>query len=417
MPDNPTAIRVLGFPWSPAEHEVKDFLARNRTPYEWVDLDRSEEGSRLIEELGVSRDELPLVLFPDGSYLLGPSSEELAARIGLRTEAGSPFYDLIVVGGGPAGLSAAVYAASEGVKTLIVEREAPGGQAGMSSRIENYLGFGEGVGGAELAKRALDQAHRFEVEVVATRSATSLRADGPYRVVTLDDGSELHCRTVLLALGVSWRILEAPGCRGLIGRGVYYGAASAEAPACSDEDVFLVGAGNSAGQAAMLLSRFARSVTLVAPEPDFASRMSKYLLERLDATGNVRFRPGTALVNAAGEGRLQEVTLEDLETGEQETVPTSSLFVYIGALPPTDWLEGVVARDETGFVLSGPAARDARPDEWSATRRDQPYPLETSLPGVFVAGDVRAGSVKRVGAAVGEGATVIQYIHEYLENS
>jgi thioredoxin reductase (NADPH) len=409
---DPAPIRVVGFPWSPAEHDVKDYLARSRTPYDWLDLETSVEGRRLVEELGVSRSELPLVIFPDGTYLLSPSSEELAERIGLRTEAGSPFYDLIVVGGGPAGLSAAVYGASEGLRTIVVEREAPGGQAGMSARIENYLGFPGGLGGGELARRAMEQASRFGVELVAIRDVTGLRVHGPYRAVMLDDGTELYCSTVLLALGVSWRILEAPGCRDLIGRGVYYGAASAEAASCAEQDVHLIGAGNSSGQAAMLLARYARSVTLVAPEADFAERMSEYLLERLRATDNIRFRPGTVVTNAAGEGRLQRITLEDVETGEQETVETAALFVYIGAVPPTAWLDGVVARDEKGFVLTGPAVRSAG---WTQGR--DPYPLETSIPGVFVAGDVRADSVKRVGAAVGDGATVIQYIHAYLEGA
>ena len=411
-PNETDPIRVVGFPWSPAEHDVKDYLARSRTPYEWLDLETSEQARLLVDGLGVSRDELPLVLFPDGTFLVSPSSAELAARIGLRTEAGSPFYDLIVVGGGPAGLAAAVYGASEGLRTLVVERETPGGQAGMSARIENYFGFPGGLTGGEMAERAMQQAAHFGVEVVATRDATGLRVEGPYRVVVLEDGTELYCHTVLLALGVSWRILEAPGCRDLIGRGVYYGAASAEAPSCEAEDVYLIGAGNSSGQAAMLLARYARSVTLVAPEPDFAERMSKYLLERLRRTENIRFRPGTVVTNAAGEGRLQEITLEDVESGEQETVPTAALFVYIGAVPPTDWLEGVLARDEKGFVLAGEPARAALPGAWREKR--DPYPLETSIPGVFVAGDVRAESVKRVGAAVGEGATVIQYIHAYL---
>ena len=408
-------LRVVGFPWSPAEHDVKDYLARSRTPYEWLDVETSEEARRLVDELGVSPSELPLVLFPDGTFLLSPTAEALAERIGLRTEAASPFYDLIVVGGGPAGMSAAVYGASEGLSTVVVEREAPGGQAGMSARIENYLGFPGGVSGGELAERAMHQAEHFGVELVATRDVAGLRADGPYRVVRLDDGSELYCHTVLLALGVSWRILEAPGCRDLIGRGVYYGAAAAEAPTCAGQDVHLIGAGNSSGQAAMLLAKYARTVTLVAPEADFAERMSEYLLERLRATENIRFRPGTVVTNAAGEGRLQEISLEDVETGKEETVPTSALFVYIGAVPPTDWLEGVVARDEQGFVLAGEPARAALPGAWTAQR--DPYPLETSIPGVFVAGDVRADSVKRVGAAVGEGATVVQYIHQYLEGS
>ncbi|MBW3629715.1 MAG: FAD-dependent oxidoreductase [Gemmatimonadetes bacterium] len=413
--DGDTTIRIVGFPWSPAEHDVKDYLARSRTPYDWLDLETSDDGRRLVEELGVSRSELPLVIFPDGTYLLSPTNEDLAAKIGLRTEAGSPFYDMIVIGGGPAGLSAAVYGSSEGLRTIVVEREAPGGQAGMSSRIENYFGFPDGLSGGELAERAITQAGRFGVELVAARAATGLRVERPYRVVTLDDGSELYCRSVLLALGVSWRILEAPGCRELIGRGVYYGAASAEAPSCGSEDVYLIGAGNSSGQAAMLLARYARSVTLVAPETDFAERMSEYLLERLRGTENIRFRPKTVVTHAAGEGRLQEITLEDVESGEQETVPTSALFVYIGAVPPTDWLDGIVALDEKGFILTGDAARAAPSGSWSVKR--DPYPLEASIPGVFVAGDVRSGSVKRVGAAVGEGATVIQYIHSYLEDS
>src|SRR5690606_38139359 len=274
MNPRPPRLRVVGFQWSPASHEVKDYLARNRVPYQWMDLESDPAAREVMREVGATPADLPLRIFPDGSYGASPSAEEIAERIGLSTEAGSPFYDLVVVGGGPAGLAAAVYGASEGVRTLVVDREAPGGQAGMSSHIENYLGFPRGLSGGELAQRAVAQAQRFGVEVVAARSVDSLRVEEPFRVVHLDDGTELFCHAVLLATGVSWRTLEAPGCRSLIGRGVYYGAAAAEASACRDMDAYLVGAGNSAGQAAMLLSSFARSVTLVAPEESFAERMS-----------------------------------------------------------------------------------------------------------------------------------------------
>lgn len=414
-PEHPR-VQVVGFQWSPSTHEVKDFLARNRVPYEWLNIETAPGARELVARVGARMEDLPLLLFPDGTHLLNPSDTDLAERIGLSTEAELPFYDLVVVGGGPAGLSAAIYGASEGLRTLVVEREAPGGQAGMSSSVENYLGFPEGLTGSDLAQRGLAQARRFGVEVVAARTVNSLQVNDPFRVVHLDDGTELYCHSVLLAMGVSWRTLEAPGCKTLIGRGVYYGAASAEASACHDLDVYLVGGGNSAGQAAMLLSRFARSVTMVAPEHDFAEKMSEYLLERLSSTPNVHFRPRGTVVGAVGNQRLDEITIEDVESGEKETVPTGALFVFIGALPETDWLEGVVARDENGFILAGPAlGHGGVSPTWPLER--SPMPLETSLPGVFVAGDVRADSVKRIGSAVGEGAMAIQYIHDYLRES
>lgn len=403
------SIKVIGFQWAPAAHDVKDYLARNRVPYDWVDLEQSAEGEQIRSKIGVAPRDLPLVVFPDGSYLLSPTSEQLAEKIGLQTSAESPFYDLVVIGGGPAGLAAAVYGASEGLRTIVIEREAPGGQAGTSSHIENYLGFPGGLTGGDLAERSVRQARHFGVEIVATRAAVRLGVEEPYRTVHLDDETELFCHTILLALGVQWRLLDAPGCRGLIGRGIYYGAAGAEATACKGADVFLLGAGNSAGQAAMVLSRYARQVTLIAPEQDFGEKMSDYLLERLQGTENVKFRSGCKVVNAVGEGRLETITIEDLETGETEEVATGALFVFIGASPETDWLDGVVDRDPHGFIRAGFDAA-GWPDERS------PFPLETSLPGVFVAGDVRSGSVKRVGAAVGEGSMAIQYIHSYLKD-
>ncbi|CAN5708572.1 FAD-dependent oxidoreductase [soil metagenome] len=409
-----SGVRVVGFQWSAKAHEIKDFLARNRVPYLWLDVERDTDARRLVEETGAEWGRLPLLLFPDGTHLLEPTDVEIAEEIGLSTEAEHPFYDLIIVGGGPSGLAAAVYGASEGLRTIIIEQEAPGGQAGMSSRIENYLGFPEGLSGGELAQRAVAQAKRFGVEILAARQVEGLRVDGPYRVVTLDEGDELYCHSVLLATGVAWRTLDAPGCQTLIGAGVYYGAASAEAPALRDEDVYLLGGGNSAGQAAMLLSRYARSVTLLALEESFAERMSQYLLERLESTPNVTLRPCCTIAEAQGEGRLETITIENVQTADKETVPAAGLYVFIGAAPETDWLEGVVARDEKGFILCGSAlTRDGNGQRnWKLER--EPHMLETSVPGVFVAGDVRSGSVKRVASAVGEGSMAVQFIHEYL---
>ncbi len=402
-------VVVIGFTWSPRSHEVRDFLARSRVPYLFRDYETNEKAKARAEELGVGPDRLPLLVFGDGTWLADPTDQALAEQVGLSTEAESPYYDLIIVGAGPAGLAAAVYGASEGLRTVLIEKEAPGGQAGMSSLIENYLGFPDGLSGSELAGRSLRQAERFGAEVVVARTAAGLRVDEPNRVVTLDDGQEVRAQAVLLSLGVSWRMLEAPGCDRLIGRGVYYGAAAAAVPTCRDRDVYLLGAGNSAGQAALYLARYAKSVTMVAPEADFAEKMSEYLLSRVSGLDNVHLRPGAKVVGAEGDDMLQTITIEDVRTGAQETAETSTLFVYIGAAPQTEWLEGAVALDDKGFVMTGRACSD---QAWELERPR--FLLETSLSGVFAAGDVRSGSVKRVGAAVGEGSIAIQFIHEHL---
>ncbi|HEX2206365.1 MAG TPA: FAD-dependent oxidoreductase [Longimicrobium sp.] len=405
-------VVVIGFTWSPRSHEVRDFLARSRIPYLFRDYETNDKARARADELGVGADRLPLLVFGDGTWLAGPSDEEMAEQVGLSTEAESPYYDLIIVGAGPAGLAAAVYGASEGLRTILIDKEAPGGQAGMSAAIENYLGFPDGISGGELAGRALRQAERFGAEMVVAREAVALRVEDPNRVVVLDDGSELRAQAVLLALGVSWRMLQAPGCERLIGRGLYYGAAAAAVPTCRDRDVYLLGAGNSAGQAALYLARYAKSVTMVAPEADFAEKMSEYLLERVNANPNVHLRPGAKVVAVEGGDLLERITIEDVETGAQETAETSTLFVYIGAAPRTEWLDGVVLRDDKGYVLAGPELQDRPGVRWGLERPG--YLLETSVSGVFVAGDVRSGSVKRVGAAVGEGSMAIQFIHEHL---
>ncbi|HEX2091188.1 MAG TPA: FAD-dependent oxidoreductase [Longimicrobiaceae bacterium] len=412
-PSSPGPVWVVGYQWAPRSHEVRDFLARSGVPYRWLDLERSGEARRLLEEAGSGGDRLPVLCFADGTYLADPTPEELASRIGLRTEAESPFYDLIIVGGGPAGLAAAVYGASEGLHTLLVEQEAPGGQAGQSSRIENYLGFPEGLSGAELARRATAQAERFGVEILATRRATGIRVGEPYRLVALDDGSELRCDAVLLATGVAWRVLDAPGCTPLNGAGVYYGAAAAEAHAVRGHDVYLLGGGNSAGQAAMLLARHSRSVTLLVLEDSIEERMSSYLVERIRRTPSIHVRTGHTIVEAQGQGKLEKITIRNVKTEQTESVLAHALFVFIGAEPRTDWLAGTVERDEQGYILSGeviPRGGGA----WPLER--EPLMLETSVPGVFVAGDVRSGSVKRVASAVGEGSMAVQFIHQYLRD-
>jgi thioredoxin reductase (NADPH) len=387
-------IKVVGHRWSPETHELKAFLARSRIGYRWLDVERDDEAAEYVGRNGDGV-ELPVVVFPDGSRMVQPSIRDLAERIGLDTEPDLPFYDLAIVGGGPAGLSAAVYAASEGVRTLVVERDVPGGQAGYSARIENYPGFPKGLSGRDFASRTVAQAERFGVEVLSTRHVTSLVVKGRYREICLDDDTTVAAHAVLLATGVAFRWLEAPGCPDLVGRGVYYGAATAEASDCRDQRLFLLGGGNSAGQAALLLAEYASRVTIVAPEPSLDDTMSRYLIERIAKQPRIEVCPGHTVVGAEGQQHLERVVIQRLGDREQQKLPADGLFVFIGAEPRTQWLEGVVDRDEDGFIRSNDR-------------------METSVPGVFVAGDVRAGSVKRIASAVGEGAMAVQAIHSYL---
>ncbi|RJS18438.1 fused response regulator/thioredoxin-disulfide reductase [Corallococcus sp. H22C18031201] len=407
-------IRVLGNRWSPRSHVLKDFLGSNQIPYQWLDVEVSAEGRALLARASEGVEKLPLVLFPDGTRLMAPSTAEVAARIGLKTRPTKPFYDLVIVGGGPAGLAGAVYGASEGLSTVMVERTAPGGQAGTSSRIENYLGFPTGLSGADLARRAVTQAARFGVEILSPQEVTGLRVQDPYRVVTLADGAELSCHALLVATGVQWRRLEVPGVDALTGAGVYYGAARTEALLCKDEDVYIVGGANSAGQSALYFAQFARKVTLLVRGDSLEHGMSSYLVEQVRTTPNVEVLLRTRVTRVEGTSHLERLRLQtDGVPGERE-VPAASLFIMIGAVPRTEWLEGVVERDARGYLLTGPdlIPEGARPRGWRLERA--PYLLETNVPGVFAAGDVRHASVKRVASGVGEGSIAISFIHQYL---
>src|SRR6266516_3042442 len=400
--------------WSARSSEVREFLARNQVAYRWYSSD-SPEGERLLLAAEADGRALPLVVTPDGDALLEPSDAELAERVGLATTPSKDFYDLVVIGGGPAGLGAAVYGASEGLRTVLVERTATGGQAGQSSRIENYLGFPDGVSGAQLADRARRQAIKFGAEVLTARDVVGLEVNGSARGVRFADGSRVDAHTVILATGVSYRQLAAPGVAELTGRGVFYGSTLTEAAACAGQEVFIVGGANSAGQAAVYLSRHARSVTLLVRGPSLERSMSYYLIQQIAAIGSISVRTCTDVVAAEGDDHLERLVLRDSSAGTRQTVDAQLLFVFIGAAPLTDWLDGVVARDGKGFVLAGPdlSADGHRPRGWVPDRA--PYHLETSVPGVFVAGDARAESAKRVASAVGEGAMAVMLVHRYLE--
>lgn len=410
-------IRVLGNRWSPASHNIKDFLARNHVPYHWLDIETAEadvEVRGLVDLLNEDeKGKLPLVIFPNGLRLRQPTLAELAEHAGLKTRAAEAFYDLAIVGGGPAGLAAAVYGASEGLRTVMIEREAPGGQAGMSSRIENYLGFPSGLSGGDLARRAVVQARRFGVEILSAE-ATAVRLDGPYRFLRLADGAELSCHALLVATGVQWRKLEAPGVERLTGAGIYYGAAMTEALAARDEDVYIVGGANSAGQAAMYFSKYAHRVVMLVRGSSLAASMSQYLINQLKETANIQVEFHSHVVEAHGADRLEAISVHCTSSNEVNKVPANSLFIMIGAAPNTDWLAPIVDRDARGFILSG---RDLlhegkRPKGWTLDR--DPGLLETNVPGIFVVGDVRHGSVKRVASGVGEGSVAISFVHQYL---
>jgi thioredoxin reductase (NADPH) len=408
-------IRLIAHRWSARSHDIKDLLARNHVPYQWLDVETSEDARELLAASGISPtpERLPVVVTTTGTVLEAPDNARLAFEIGLQTHAELAFYDLIVVGAGPAGLGSAVYGASEGLRTVLVEREAPGGQAGQSSRIENYLGFPAGVSGSELARRATTQARRFGAEIITVQDACSLEARGAARVVRLAGGAELTAHSVIIATGVAYRRLDAPGVEELTGRGVYYGAALSEAQNVSGKDVYLVGGANSAGQAAVYFAHFARQVTLLVRADRLEKSMSTYLIDQIRDTPNIRVRLNAEVVGASGEEHLEAITIANRATESEERVDADFLSIFIGAYPHTDWLADTIARDDRGFIISGPElVRDGVFPRWPLER--DPLPLETSVPGVFVAGDVRRSSMKRVASAVGEGAMAVYLVHQYL---
>lgn len=407
-------IRVAGTLWSPTSHEVKDFLARNQIPYRWLDVETDPEARRLIEAAEDGNSHLPVVFFPDGTVLIEPDNRSLAEKIGMQTEAKREFYDLVIIGGGPAGLGAAVYGASEGLRTAMIERHAPGGQAGTSSRIENYLGFPKGLSGADLARRAAAQAKRFGAEILTAVEATKVRVEGPYRYVECSGGAELACHALLIATGVTVRELDLPGIDQLTGRGVYYGASLTEAAYYKDRHVYVVGGANSAGQGAMFFARYASQVTVLVRGTSMSISMSQYLVEQIARQPNIKVRVNAVLKQALGEDKLESLVIEDLESGEVETVPAAALFVFIGASPHTELVAGVVERDAAGFILTGQELSDGEGGYRGWPLKRDPFLLETNVPGIFAAGDVRHSAVRRVASAVGEGAIAVSLVHQYL---
>jgi len=404
-------VRIVGHRWSAASHQLKDFLGRNQVPYQWLDVEISDEARAVVESAGQGAG-LPLVVLPDGGVMSAPSIAQVAIRIGMSEKAELPYYDLVVVGAGPAGLAAAVYGASEGLHTLLVEAEAPGGQAGMSSRIENYLGFPSGLSGGDLARRGLTQARRLGAEILTPQQVTALRVEEGYKILSFAGGDEVNARALLLSSGVLYRRLSAPGADRFTGAGVYYGAALSEAASVAGEDIHVVGGANSAGQAAVFFSAHARTVTVLIRGTSIEAAMSQYLVERIHATANITVAVRSEVASLDGIDHLEKVTIRNVATGAEQTVPTTALFVFIGAIPHTDWLAGVVARDERGFVLTGPDLAERDLTGWPLDRR--PHLLEASVPGVFAAGDVRHGSIKRVASAVGEGSVAVMFVHRYL---
>ncbi len=410
-------LRVLGTRWSPASHQLKEFLGRNQVPYQWTDIESAapdQEVKELIPNVDLKTATLPVVVLPGGEVLTNPPVDELAARLGLRTRAQTTFYDFVIVGGGPAGLAAAVYGASEGLKTLLVERSAPGGQAGMSSRIENYLGFPSGLTGADLARRAFTQAKRFGAEILSPQEAVGLRVDGPYRFVKLRDGNEISCHALLIASGLAWRRLDIPGVERLQEAGVYYGASMAEASLCAGEDIYVVGGANSAGQAAVYFARFARSVTMLVRGDSLEKGMSHYLIDQIREVPNIRVETQAEVVEVHGDNHLESITIANHASESIRTEATSNLFIFIGAVPCTAWLRGQLPMDERGYLLTGSMLpKDGeRAKGWNEER--DPFIFESIIPGVFAAGDTRHSSIKRVASAVGEGSITVQMVHQYL---
>ena len=408
-------IRVAGTLWSASSHNTKEFLARNRIPYRWLDIELDSEAKTLVDEVLGDKKELPVVFFPDGDVLINPENHQVAEKVGLKTEATEPFYDFIIIGGGPAGLGAAVYAASEGLKTLLIEKEATGGQAGTSSRIENYLGFPQGISGADLARRATDQSIRLGCEILTAQEVDKIRIEDPYKIVHLKNGQEINCKALLIATGVNLRELDAPGIQEFTGAGIYYGAALTEASNYKDQHVFVVGGANSAGQGAMYFARYSSQVTMIVRSGSLANSMSQYLIDQIDAQENIEVLTNTEVVEVKGNNRLEEIIYVNNLSGEQTTVPAAALYIFIGAVPYTEMVGDVIETNRAGFIPTGPdLMQNGKPPKGWQLKRD-PLMLETNVPGIFAAGDVRQGAVRRVASAVGYGAIVVSQVHQYLK--
>lgn len=408
-------IRVAGTQWSATSHSVKHFLTLNQIPYKWMDVEKDAQAKALVDTVSEAGTRLPVVFFPDGSLLTNPDTQALAEKIGLQTKAQRPFYDLIIVGGGPAGLAGAVYGASEGLRTVLLEREAPGGQAGNSARIENYLGFPQGISGMDLARRATVQAKRLGAEFLTAQEAVNVRVEDPYRIVTMRDGTELSCHALLITTGMTVRRLDVEGIESYIGASVYYGAAVTEAESCRGKQAIVVGGANSAGQGAVFLSRYASQVTMLIRGKTMEQSMSQYLVDQVRGIENIKVILNTELANVHGSGRLEAITIRNSETEEIEKIAADAVFLYVGAVPHSEFVAGVVERSEEGFIVTGPdLIRDGRrPKNWKLQR--DPYLMETSVPGVFAAGDVRYNAVRRVASSVGQGSVVIFFVKKYLE--
>jgi thioredoxin reductase (NADPH) len=409
-------IRMIGYQWSPQTHLIKDFLFNNNIPYQWLDYEKNEEAVKLMELSKIKNSDLPCLIFEDGTTLLRPEIKEIADKVGLQTNAKKVLYDLIIIGAGPAGLAAAVYGASEGLKTLLIEKQAPGGQAGTSSRIENYLGFPNGISGRELARRAVTQAKRFGVEILTAQEAVKLDTNGPLRSILLKDDTEINAKAIVIATGVSYRQLKAKGIEKLTGAGVYYGATLSEGDSIRDEDVFIVGGANSAGQAAMYFSRYAKKVTMIVRGGSLSSTMSQYLIDQIKLTDNIHILTNSEVIEVIGNNRLQKLIISRKDIQKNETLEASTLFIFIGAIPNTKWLGEEILVDNYGFVVSGIDLLEEKENMPYHLYFRPPYMLETSVPGIFVAGDVRHGSVKRVASSVGEGSMAIMYVHLYLNS-
>ncbi|MEQ9443411.1 MAG: FAD-dependent oxidoreductase [Cyclobacteriaceae bacterium] len=407
-------IKVIGYQYSPKSHEVKDFLAGNLIPYRWLDVETNGKACDILDLNAIPEKDLPVVFFEDHSYLLNPSISQLAEKIGMNIQATEQLYDVIIIGAGPAGLAAGVYGGSEGLKTLLIEKRAPGGQAGTSSRIENYLGFPNGLSGSDLTRRAIAQAKRLGTEFLSPLEVTDIKVQDQYKILTLSDGSELRSKSIIIATGVNYRKLEASGVHNFTGAGVYYGAATTEANICQDKDIYLVGGGNSAGQAAMYLSNFANQVYITVRKPDLSSSMSQYLIDQINNTGNIQVLGKTSVVEACGSDHLEALVLEDADTQERRKVGAGALFIFIGNRPFTDWIPLDIAKNKKGFIATGQEVSRQGNDKKAWTLDREPFLLETSIPGIFAAGDVRANAMNRVASAVGEGAMAIKLVHEYL---